>query len=202
VDNPVTALIAHEPLTNLIAAVMGEMQLIAEPVDKDTAEVCIAMRSRLSGTVAEVERVRKSLTQPLDWAIKEAIAKERELCKDIHEAIGFIDLALQGYQAAINRENAVREAAARAEAARIAEADKAAGLEVRDTPAILVHTPVLETAKVPTRKVPRLVVDDASLIPREYLVLDEKKLLAVLKADVVVPGAHVEYDEKIVNKRG
>ena len=201
-DNPSTALIAHEPLTTLISTVMAEMALIQEPVDKETAEACIAMRSRLSGTVAEVTRVRKSLTQPLDWAISEAIVKERELCKDLNEAIGFVDLALQSYQAAINRENALREAVARAEAAKIAEADKAAGLEVRDTPAILVHTPVPDTAKIPTRKVPRLVIDDVRLIPYEYHLIDEKKLLAVLKADVAVPGAHLEYDEKIVNKRG
>jgi len=44
------------------------------------------------------------------------------------------------------------------------------------------------------------IVNEAD-IPREYLVVDEKKLLAALKAGVTVKGAELEEKKTVVNKR-
>jgi hypothetical protein len=51
-----------------------------------------------------------------------------------------------------------------------------------------------------TRSVLVLVIDDPSLIPREYLVVDEAKLKAALREGVKIPGARLEREKIIVTK--
>ena len=49
-----------------------------------------------------------------------------------------------------------------------------------------------------TRSVLKLYIDDPSLIPREYLVVDESKVREALKEGIAVPGARLDREKIIV----
>lgn len=56
-------------------------------------------------------------------------------------------------------------------------------------------------ARVSTRKHRVLVVDDLSLVPREYLVLDETKARAALIAGTAIPGLRLADEDRISTRR-
>lgn len=49
------------------------------------------------------------------------------------------------------------------------------------------------------RTIPKLDIIDAKLIPREYLVIDEAKVFAALKAGTIVPGAQIIQVKSVSN---
>jgi hypothetical protein len=52
------------------------------------------------------------------------------------------------------------------------------------------------------RKVKKLVILDAAAIPREWLVPDEKRILAALKAGLPVPGCELREEPTVAKARG
>ena len=178
---------------------------LAPPEDKDSVERALGVRNELLNTITAIESFRKDLTAPLDEMKKALIAKERELSAKCAEYAADIEAAVGQYRARIDAENARREAIARREAEEIRKTEAANGVETRATPALVVHQPVLDTAKIPTRRVARLVVSDEVVLHEnwpEFFALNETKLKAYLAAGNAVDGAHLEWDEKIMKGRG
>jgi len=184
------------------AHALAMAEALEPPTDKPTVERALNVRTELLNTVQQIEARRKELTGPLDDLKKALIGKERELCAQLSEYASDIEGAVGQYHAQIQAENARREAIARVEAEAIRKAEVAAGLDVRATPALVVHQPVLDVAVIPTRKVARLVVSDPTKIPRNFFDLNETKLKAFLVAGNTVEGAHLEHDQKITKGRG
>lgn len=184
------------------AHALAMAESLEPPEDKPTVERALNVRTELLNTVAAIEGRRKQITDPLVAAQKALIAKERELTAKLSEYVGEIDGAIGQYHARIQAENAKREAVARLEAAEIAAAEAESGLDVRATPALVVHVPVADVAVIPTRKVPRLVIDDLTKIPRNFFDLNETKLKAFLVAENTVEGAHIEFEQRITKGRG
>lgn len=173
------------------------------PEDKDSVEKALSARTRCLNTVQAIEKARKELSDPLVAAQKALIAKEKELCAKLVEYAGDIELAVGQYHAKISAENARREAIARQEAEEIRKAEAASGVEVRATPALVVHTPVADVAVIPTRQVARLVVTDLEKIPLAFFTLNESKLKTYLAAGntLVEGGARLEFEQKLVKGR-
>ena len=183
------------------AHALAMAESLAPPEDKSSVERALNVRTELLNTVQAIEGRRKELTGPLDDLKKALIAKERDLCAKLSEYAGEIEGAVGQYHARIQAENARREAIARQEAEEIRKAEVASGIEVRATPALVVHQPVLDVAVIPTRKVARLVITDPAKIPRNFFELNEAKLKAFLVAENTVEGAHLEWDQKITKGR-
>ena len=63
------------------------------------------------------------------------------------------------------------------------------------------HQVATEAGLVKFREDKVLKITDETKIPREYLVVDEKKLLEALKGGVIVPGAEIDIKMTPVNFR-
>lgn len=165
----------------------------------------------------DADAAQKAVTQPLEQQKKAAIAWFRDrIVSKLEGAESRLKrgiLAYQQEQERIRREQqrAAEEAArkererlerqaAKAEAA--GKADKAEELAER---AQTVVAPVVDTAPpkvagVSTREVWRFEITDPAALPREYLVPDEKKIGAVvraLKGDAVIPGVRVYAEQTL-----
>lgn len=150
--------------------------------------------------VKKVEAYRKSYTAPLDDFKKLCMAQEKECTDPITEVITFIKTELAGYATRMAQQARDRET--KRQEAEAAQTTATAGSK-HVTPALVVMEPAPEVAKVHTRKEPRLVITDISMIPRQYFDLNERKLMAFLTENPAnaVLGAHVVYDDKVVTGR-
>lgn len=165
----------------------------------------------------DADAAQKAVTQPLEQQKKAAIAWFRDrIVSKLEGAESRLKrgiLAYQQEQERIRREQqrAAEEAArkererlerqaAKAEAA--GRAEKAEQLAER---AQTVVAPVIDTAPpkvagVSTRETWRFEITDQGVLPREYLVPDEKKIGAVvraLKGDAAIPGVRVYAEQTL-----
>jgi hypothetical protein len=169
---------------------------------------------RIKAAKDRLEKLRKSMTQPLD-AAKKAImdffrGPEAQL-EDAERRIKRAMIAYQDEQERIWREEQRRaEEAARKERERLAaqaqkaaasgKVEKAADLEQRAAAVVapVIHREPPKVTGVATREVWKFEVTDPAAVPREYLMVDEKKLGAVVRAmkgDTNIPGVRV-WSEK------
>lgn len=171
---------------------------------------------RVKGALARLEKIRKSMTQPLDVAKRAIMDFFREPEDKLARAENSIKRAMIGYQNEqdrIRREQQARaDAEARKEQERLqARAAKAAGsgkvekAVALEQQAAAVVAPVISTAPpkvigVQTKSVWKFHVENPELVPREYLVVDEtkiRKVVGALKGDTKIPGVRVWEDKQI-----
>ncbi len=110
-----------------------------------------------------------------------------------------------------NRESVERARAEERRLLKLAEEDRCPVADDFAKPvAVMVVAPALQptvTSSVAVRMVPQLLVDDASLIPRELhgvtlMVPDESAILELLKRKKVVPGCRMEQVPQVRAKGG
>jgi hypothetical protein len=169
---------------------------------------------RVKGAKDRLERLRKSMTQPIDAAKKAIMDFFRGPSDQLDRAESQIKrsmIAFSNEQDRLRREEQARaEESARKERLRLeaqankAEAsgkvEKAAALQQR---AATVVAPVIERTPpkvigVSTREVWKFEVTDPAQVPREYLTVDESKIRRVvgaLKGDTKIAGVRV-WSEK------
>lgn len=153
-------------------------------------------------------------------AHKEAKAKENALVMPLRNALIMIGEVMGKYQEACERERVAQQAAMQAaeqEELDTETLDRATQLEEQglkaEAKAVLAAAPKAQV-KLPsyaakakgtqTRRTWKFEIVDASLIPREYLVPDEKKIGAVVRAlkdSACIYGVRV-YSETAVSARG
>lgn len=142
----------------------------------------------------EAERLRKQQEQEAA-RIEQAAREKRE-----KEEAKARELEAQGRQA---EADAKRQAAERAEAAKIEQADaKRVAAELIPT-APVVHLEQPKVAGVSSRQAWKFEIADASQIPREYLIPDEKAIGAVVRAlgaRASIPGVRT-YQDTIISSR-
>lgn len=185
--------------TELSAAVAEAYTLpdIENAASCETANKC---STRISKAVKAVEKERLEFTRKIDAVKKRATDYEKTVTKEAIETMGLIDGAVKAYLAGLEEERIRREAAARAQEEAQAATEGASEGEERLTAPLVAAEPMVEAPKLPTRRVPRIVYTDINCIPRDYLVVDEKKLLEDLKNGKTVPGAALGYEEVLVHR--
>jgi hypothetical protein len=184
--------------------------VIATP---EAYEFAAGKLQEVKGRRKSLDELRRSMTRPLD----EAKAAIMDLFRTPSERLEQAEAALKRALVAFSDE---QERKRRAEQARLEEAarkereklqrqaeaaaakgrdEKAAELEVRASTVVapIAQVAAPKVAGVSFRSVWRFEVVDPSLVPREYLMVDETKIgkvVAALKADTVIPGVKVRED--------
>ena len=171
---------------------------------------------RVKGAKDRLERLRKSMTQPIDAAKKAIMDFFRGPSDQLERAEAQIKQSMIAYSNEQDRlrriEQTKAEETARKERERLdaqarkaadaGKTEKAAALEQR---AATVVAPVIERTPpkvvgVQTREVWKFQVIDPNAVPREYTTVDEskiRKVVGALKGDANIPGVRV-WSEKAI----
>lgn len=169
--------------------------------------------------MADLDKQRKAITKPLDDAKKGVMDLFRAPVEWLEQAESTLKRAIAAYEHEQRRLRLQAEAEARdlamKEQARLAaeaRAAEAAGkteeaLEMREQahvmPVAMVAAPAPKMAGVSMREDWDFEIIDASLLPREYLIADEKKIRGVVKAlkeASNIPGVRV-FAKDVVSAR-
>lgn len=192
------ALFAIAPaVTEGMALTVAKAHTLAEITDSESAEAAVAVNGEVSRWIKLIGEQRLEQTRQLDAIKARAMDYERNITRELVEIRAAIDSALNAYRSAIAAEKARREAAAKAAEAEIAGGEAEGE---RMTAPLVVVEPILDEAKIPTRKVARVLIVDRSAIPAHFFVLDEKAVMAALKKGETVPGAALTYEEVLVRR--
>jgi seryl-tRNA synthetase len=174
------------------SSVVAEL-VIATPEDYKHADEILGKVKQVGKLVKEK---KEEITQPINSSLK----KIRDLFKPLETKYEEIEMTIKTKMLSYRKaEDARIEAdkkkiADKVESGYIKTETAIAKLEtVGDTKADLKSAGV----KTSVRKLPRVKIVDATLIPREYLLVDTAKVLADLKTGVVVAGAELYYEEII-----
>lgn len=164
---------------------------VAEMVIENDEQYTFAATKRvdLNETRKEIEKSKKKILDPLNEARNEVISLFKPVEVQVAGAIATLDGKLRAY-------NQVKEAAARAKEeelrAQITSGEKDVAEAVSEISEVQakpeVHS-MKSGKKLVERKIQKLVIEDAALIPREYLVVDTVAVRAALTSGKAVPGA-------------
>lgn len=175
---------------------------------------------RIKGALKRLDDVRKAITQPMDAAKKVVMEFFRAPTEKLELAERQIKKEMQSYtielarkeeearQAAEQAANDERErialaAAKAAEEGRHDDADAIAAQVVNVVAAPVVIRQAPKVAGISTTKVWKFEVTDAALVPREYCIVDEKKVRGVvtaLKENAVIPGVRIWSEDQISSR--
>jgi seryl-tRNA synthetase len=186
-----------------------ELSVIKTQADKSLSE-CIsliikttedyAMADELRGKIKQVSKLIKEKKEEITKPINDSLKHIRDLFKPIEtkneQAIEFLDSKMISFR---------REEDARIKAEEIKIANKVETGYIKNETAVAKTMALgdvktnLKVAGVKTtiRRLPRCRIKSELLIPREYLVVDEKLVLDALKAGKLVAGAELYYEEII-----
>lgn len=171
---------AEAACKKMMIAYQDEQDRIRKEAERQAAEAARKERERLEREAAKLEeKARQERAK--------AEAKAAEL-----EAAGNAERAEAMRRAAEEKEQARQEDAAALQSA-------AASMPL----APVVEIPRAEAAGTSTREVWRFAIENAALLPREYLVADEQAIGAVvraLKGRASIPGVRV-YSDKVMSAR-
>ena len=190
----------------------NELAIIKEisPVVKKAQELIINSSESMSEAVVFLSQCnkyldtlvadREKLTKPINESLKAIRDKYRPADTMINEAIISIRSKMSLYQTKQIQLQKEKEAkiAARLEKGNLSIEKAMAKIEAIDSPESEVKT--LE-GLVKFRESLVLKIIDELAIPREYLVVDEKKLLEALKTGKTVAGAEIEIKLIPINYR-
>lgn len=186
----------------------------------DHAERGAADRKEIKKRLKALEDMRKSLTRPLDESKSRIMDFFRKPEEQLKAAVTLIDRALLAYDAEVRRiQEEERQRAEEAEAARIAEEAKAlqvkavAALAVGDerkaerlvekmmdveAQPVAVRMAEIKHIGVSVKERWKARVVNVKLLPREYMIPDEKQLAAIAtatKGKTEIPGVEF-YPER------
>lgn len=208
----------EQEVKQLSATVEGVLQAATEyKITTPEAYTASAERLRdIKGIQKKIEDAEKSITKPMNDALKAARDLFRAPKAAADKAESLIKAAISDYQAAQRRIQAEAQRKAdedaRKERERLAKlqgaAEKRGDTAKAETfqeraaavvaPVVIVAPPKAEG--VTSRTVWKFEVMDAAKVPREYLVVDEsriRKVVQALKSDCNIPGVRVYSEEQI-----
>lgn len=190
-----------KPINDSLRAVNAQAKTAAAPFETAEREI----KARMVEYSDEQERIRREEQRKAEEAAR---AERERLARQAAEA----EAKARAEQERLRREAEEAAAAGRAaEAAKLAaKADRveekaAAKIETLQMREAMVVAPVVEreapkVAGVATREVWKFEVTDPSLVPRQYLVVDESKIRKVvqaLKSDAGIPGVRVWSERQL-----
>lgn len=189
-------------VTKRIAAAVAAAHLLEDVTDVPSAEAAVAVNAELAKSVKAISEERLTFTRKLDAVKKRATDYEKEVVKSAVECIGAIDQALNDYRELLAQQQREREAAAAAKQAELAAEEEKNGVsEERATaPLVAAELAPMEAPKIPTMKVPKVLITDKAAIPEKYITINESAILKDLKAGIAVTGAELTYEEVLVRR--
>ena len=142
----------------------------------------------------DLETRKKKITDPMNDALKEVRLLFKPAETQVADAIAAIDSALRVFNQKKAAEVRAKEEELRAQ---IASGEKDITEAVSEIAEVQAKPEVYSQKsgkKLVTRKIAKLNVFDESLIPREYLVVDNVAVRAALMAGKQVPGARMDEE--------
>ena len=154
--------------------------------------------SQLNTALKSLTAQKELVTKPLNEALREERARFKPLEDQLNLAIAHIRQEMTRYQTLALAEKAKEEEAISKQVAKgkLAVEDALVAL---DDIAKVTQEVSTDAGKVKFRTVKVLSITNEKLIPREYLIIDEKAVLEALKADIKVSGAQLVEQQIPVN---
>jgi len=159
-----------------------------------------------------IEDRRKDLTKPLVDQKREIDDFSKNLTKELNEAIKTVREQIKNFELELERQRQEELRKLEEQKKQIEEAQKKQAEEAQKTDGV--HSPLpsidmlcirmrekeLEQDRSKSlRKIWKFEITDAILIPREYLVPDERKISAAVAAGIrEIPGVHIYQEEQLV----
>lgn len=160
----------------------------------------VELLSQVNRSLDRVTAEEDKVVKPLKEALKAEQGRWKPVKTALEAARDALRSTMSKWQTAETKRKADEEAklAARVEKGTMKLETAVRKVAEIDTPAQSVAT---DAGMVKFRTVAKLLIKDATLIPRQYLVVDESALKAALKAGVDVPGAQLVDEQVPVNYR-
>lgn len=171
-------------------------------VSAETMKEGVQYLSQLNQFLDKLTEEKEKLTKPLNEALKEVRSRYKPTELLLEGAISHLRSDMSLYQTEQLKIQKIEEEKI---ANRIGEGKGKLKVETAiekinnlDTPASHVST---DAGAVKFRTDKKLKITDETLIPREYLIIDEKKLFSSLKLGNTIPGAEIEEVQTPINSR-
>lgn len=145
---------------------------------------------------------KEKVTKPINEALKAERARWKPIEDELNEAIAYIRNSMSAWQTAEKKREQEEESKI---ASRIGEGKGKLKIETATNKMAEIerapekHSTDAGLVKFRTDK--KLKITNEILIPREYLVVDERKVLDALKAGVSIAGAEIEEIQTPINFR-
>lgn len=173
-----------------------------EITDASSMQAGAELLSRVNKTLDAIDSEEEKVLAPMKEAMKAEKARWAPMREMLKPVVQKLRDGMSAYQTA--EQKRVKEEKERL-ASRVGEGKGKLKLETAVAKMDEVETPdeviAGSSGLVKFRTVKELVIDDATLIPREYLVPDEKAIKAALGAGKSVKGARLEEKQVPVNFR-
>lgn len=165
------------------AALIADAEGVVDVKNDSQLEVSSAIYTRISKHISALEKIRKSVTGPLDDLKKQIMAQERELKATLETEQERLKRLNDAYATEkFKREQAERQAAIEAAAKAAIESDTAADLFGNADVQTVTEPVYIPTAEKPRTSAGRTVIRwefeiiDANQVPREFMSVDESKI--------------------------
>lgn len=147
--------------------------------------------------IKEVEEERKTFTAPIDEAKKRIMAKAKEITEPLEKYIEKIEKAMGSWYLAEQKRIAEENKRLEEEAIAKAQAEQSTSTDI--------VVPIVESVKTTRGQVSTTTgttyndfeLVDLSLVPREYLMLDESKVKEAINRGGVKEIAGIKIEEKV-----
>ena len=169
-----------------------------EIVDQKSMEAAVTTLTQINRFMDKVTEEKEKVTKPLNQALKAERARWKPIETVAEEAVGIIKGKMSAYQTAEMKRIREEEAKIAASAHKDGIEKSVAKMEGLDRPDAQVSGGV---GKVKFKETQTLKITNEKKVPDEFWVIDDKKLLEVLKSGVQVPGAEIEVVQTPINYR-
>ena len=175
--------------------VMATVEIVNDEGDKAIVASAIREGKQL---LKQVSAARKAITTPLQEEVKHWIAKEKELVAPIEEAMQRADALIQQFNTQVAaQQQAVLDRIAEEERVRLQEENNAE--QVRQQSEFQRQLAVAQHSTEGVRQVWTFEVQNLANVPREYLMLDDKKVRqAIRSGERSIPGLMIFQQQQTV----
>lgn len=179
-----------------------EESLKIKVVDDEGLVMATEILSRLNKLNDMITEEKEKVTVPLNEALKAERARWKPLEDSYKKGIEWLRGQAGAYQTAKLKKQREEEAKVAAKMAQgKIDINKAGDKLVKIEEESGLKKVATDSGKLSFREVDTLKITDENKIPREYLIVDEKKVLEALKAGKVVAGCEIEVVAQPINYR-
>ena len=176
--------------------VMATVKVVNDEGDKAIVASAIREGKQL---LKQVSAARKAITTPLQEEVKHWIAKEKELVSPTEEAIQHADTLIQQFNVQVAaQQQAVLDRIAEEERTRLQEEESDSEQVIQESQ-FKRQIAVAQHSTEGVRNVWTFEVQNPANVPREYLILDEKKIReAIRSGERSIPGLMIFQQQQTV----
>ena len=181
--------------------VMATVEIVNDEGDKAIVASAIREGKQLLKQVsaAGLPATRKAITTPLQEEVKHWIAKEKELVAPIEEAMQRADVLIQQFNIQVAaQQQAVLDRIAEEERTRL-QSEEGDGQVIRQQSEFQRQLAVAQHSTEGVRNVWTFEIQNLANVPREYLMLDDKKVRqAIRSGERSIPGLMIFQQQQTV----